>query len=89
VSACDRFSSGQRGLRQERHAWEGITGAAAGTSAGGTRDAAGALDASWTVWMWRNRAPRLAVNAYNRYLISSRENELAEATCLLHEASTA
>ena len=30
VSACDCSSSGQRGLRQERHAWEGITGATAG-----------------------------------------------------------
>jgi hypothetical protein len=26
VSACDRSSSGQRGLRQERHAWEGDHG---------------------------------------------------------------
>jgi hypothetical protein len=43
------------------------------TSAGGTRDAAGALDAGWTVWMRQNRAPRLAVNVYNRYLISSRD----------------
>jgi hypothetical protein len=49
-------------------------GAARGvTSAGGTRDAAGALDAGWTVWMRQNRAPRLVVNVYNRYLISSRD----------------
>ena len=50
---------------------KGISGAGAGTSAGGTQDAAGALDAGWTLRMRQNRAPRLAVNAYNRYLISS------------------
>jgi hypothetical protein len=34
---------------------------------------AGALDAGCTVWMRQNRAPRLVVNVYNRYLISSRD----------------
>jgi hypothetical protein len=52
--------AGLRGLWQERHAWEGDRGGcgreadAAGTSAGGTRDAAGALDAGWTLWMRQN-----------------------------------
>ena len=71
-----RFA-GLRGLRP----WgcggngRGAAGAAAGTSAGWT-SAAGALDAGWTLWMRQNRAPRLAVNAYIRCLISSRDEHV-------------
>jgi hypothetical protein len=64
------LGSGIAGLRQER--WDALDesrgcGRNAGTSA------VGALDAGWTLWMRQNRAPRLAVNAYIRCLISSRD----------------
>jgi hypothetical protein len=62
---------GGNGRGAAAHACQGAV-AAAGTSAGGT-SAAGALDAGWTLWMRQNRAPRLAVNAYIRCLISSRD----------------
>jgi hypothetical protein len=86
-SACLRVivpRAGSGGCGRNAMRGKGITGAAAGTSAGGTRDAAGALDAGWTVWMWQNRAPRLAVNAYNRYLTSSRDDEVIFPMDLLY-----
>jgi hypothetical protein len=78
--------AGLRGLRHMRA--KGIAGAAAGTSAGGTRDAAGALDAGWTLWMWQNCAPRLAVNVYNRYLISSRDKYKGSSSLISCEKQT-
>jgi hypothetical protein len=45
----DRGGCGRNAMRGK-----GIAGAAAGTSAGGTRDAAGALDAVWMLWMRQN-----------------------------------
>jgi hypothetical protein len=55
------------------HACEGDRGCCGREADAAGTSATGALDAGWTVWMRQNRAPRLAVNAYNRYLISSRD----------------
>jgi hypothetical protein len=65
--------AGLRGLWQERHTWEGDRGGCGrderGRDAGCGRGVGCGLDALDAA----ERAPRLAVNAYNRYLISSRD----------------
>jgi hypothetical protein len=66
-----RATSIEQGRARERRRGCGGAGLRERWNAG--TSAAGALDADWTLWMWQNRAPRLAVNAYIRCLISSRD----------------
>jgi hypothetical protein len=78
---CDSPSMcGSIGERGERDGWGNGRWAAGATARGAAGAAAvglrGQRPRGWTLWMWQNRAPRLAVNAYIRCLISSRDEHV-------------